>query len=512
MLSPRRWGSLFWALFTLGSLGALAMFWQRLSSVLHCWHWNIAEGREGPGIYALWRVLHGYPLYEWPNRPPYSLTLYNFGFYHFYAAVMRLFGVNDESLLIAPRFLTLLASPLGALLFARLAWSLAPARTSGGRIALGALSFGIWFGTQLFAWWPLGIRPDLWALLTELAAVALVLRGLESDSPLTFLLASLVFFLAWSLKQSALLSLLGSLAAVFVLKRRWPELLALGAPCSLLIGLCLAFGGERYRVCLLVAPAISRFHLKLLFEVLSRALPQNAWHFGFAPLALLLEARSGLRAAWQRRALTERAVLIIGLIALVFGAAGLGREGANKNYLFDAYVLGTLASWAALVRFLEAPSPPRVPLVLAAALLVPWTVFPFAQLAMPNVLGRVDLCSAEQKPTLDALAQTLARLPKPLYSSDDIRSQPWRATDNRYPAVVLDITWAAIGVRDGFLPPGFPDPWLAEQHFASAYVLDGDPLIATWRAHGGTCSDLPELVQGRKAVICRLPYATASQR
>src|SRR3954462_11344141 len=110
----RRPARLYWALFVSSGVGALAVFYLRASSVLRCWHWEITDGREGPGIYALWRVLHGYPLYEWPHRPPYSLTLYNFGFYYFYAGVMRLLGVNDEGLLLAPRALTLLAAGLGA--------------------------------------------------------------------------------------------------------------------------------------------------------------------------------------------------------------------------------------------------------------------------------------------------------------------------------------------------------------------------------------------------------------
>ncbi len=509
MLLLRRPERPVWALLTLAGLADLVVFWRRFTSLFGCWHWEATEGREGPGIYAIWRLLHGYPLYEWPNRPPYTLTLYNFGFYHFYAAVMRVFGVNDEALLVAPRVLTLLAALLGGVLFARLAWSLAPVRGLSGKVAFGALCASVWFSTQLLAWWPFAIRPDLWALVVSLAGVGLVLRALESASAARFASASLVFFAAWCLKQSAVLSFLGSLAAVLLLTRK-PRLLAcLALPFACLAGLCLLLGGERYRLALLGAPALSRFRPGLLLEVASRALPQNLWMFGFAPLAFAVEARSGILIAWQRRSLAERALLVIGVVAVAFGILGLGREGANKNYLFEGYVVSALAAWVTLVRLLEQSRPPAL-LVLAAVLLVPWTLFPVAQILRPNHFGRTELCSEGSMSAHVALSTTVAHLPKPLYADHDILSQPWRSTDDHYPAIVLDGGWTSIAMREGFVPGGFLDAWLAEAHYASALVPDGTPLIAAWRARGITCSDFPELVEGVKFVVCRLPYAAAA--
>lgn len=507
----RRPARLYWALLVTSALGALVVFYLRASSLLRCWHWEITDGREGPGIYALWRVLHGYPLYEWPHRPPYSLTLYNFGFYYFYAGVMRVLGVNDEGLLLAPRALTLLAAGLGAALFARLAWLYAPARGPGAKVALGAFSFCVWFGTQFLSWWPFDIRPDLWALLIGLAGVGLVLRGLARESLWTFVAASLVFWCAWAVKQSAILSFLGSLSAVFVLKRSFRQLSALAVPFAVLTALSLLLGGERYRFSILVAPAISRYRFSIWLEVLSRALPQNAWLFGFAPCVFLLDARRGFAAAWRRRPEAEQALLVIGAVAVGLGIAGLGREGANKNYLFDGYVTSALAGWLTLVRLLETEAAPREALLLGATLLTPWALFPFAQLAWPGRLGRIELCTAAGVPELARAANAVSRLPRPLYADHDVFSQPWRSTDNHYPAVVLDGTWSGIAVREGLAPHDFLDAWLAERHFATALVPAGVPQIETFRARGAACSDLPDLVSGIKFVVCRLPYAASGR-
>jgi hypothetical protein len=62
---------------------------------------------EGPGLYAMWKLRHGFPLYEWPTQPYFSLTLYNALFYKVYAAVFTLLRTPDAATPIVGRFVTL---------------------------------------------------------------------------------------------------------------------------------------------------------------------------------------------------------------------------------------------------------------------------------------------------------------------------------------------------------------------------------------------------------------------
>jgi len=80
-----------WALLIAAAVGALFVYATRVSSWQSCWRWAITEGREGQTIYAIWRVVHGAPLYTPPNEEPYSLTYLNFGFYWAYGAICRAF-------------------------------------------------------------------------------------------------------------------------------------------------------------------------------------------------------------------------------------------------------------------------------------------------------------------------------------------------------------------------------------------------------------------------------------
>src|SRR5215831_17686727 len=69
---------------------------------------------EGPVLYALWKVQHGHPLYEWPTRPVFTLTLYNFLFYETYAVATRMLHAFDGGTIVAARFVTLAVAAGGA--------------------------------------------------------------------------------------------------------------------------------------------------------------------------------------------------------------------------------------------------------------------------------------------------------------------------------------------------------------------------------------------------------------
>ena len=50
---------------------------------------------DGPPTYGVWKVQNGSPLYVRSDREPYSITLYNYGFYHLHRHVL---WVHDECL------------------------------------------------------------------------------------------------------------------------------------------------------------------------------------------------------------------------------------------------------------------------------------------------------------------------------------------------------------------------------------------------------------------------------
>jgi hypothetical protein len=490
-------------LLLLAAVGAAAVLAVRLSSWSNCWRGSITEGREAPAIYGIWRVLHGYPLYEWPTRPPYSLTLYNFGFYRVYALVARLLGADGEGLLGTPRAFTLLGGALGAVVFVRLAARLAPPKDRLGWAALVGFSFTLWFGTQFTSWWSFSLRPDLWAATLALLALSCALPGILERRRALLVTASLIFFVAWTFKQSSVWTFAGSVVGA-VLLGELGAALALALPCFVACACALLLGGAAYRFNIVHAPAASAWRLSLLSGVLFRTVPQNLGIFLALPLALGA-AKEPIRVTFLKWLPGERLIAVAAAVAVVAGSLALGREGSNKNHLLEGYLLSGLATWCLIQRLPELGSfKAWAPGALLVGL-VPYALMPLLQLRRPNALGRIVLCTRQDAAELQALAAAVDRLPKPLYSDDEILSLPWHSSDNRYPALVLDGTWFGLARREGVMSKEFPFDALASGRFGSTLFAAGHPDLETLEQRGVPCAPLGPAPFGIHYVGCTLP-------
>jgi hypothetical protein len=483
------------------ALGAALVLWTRLTSWASCWRWTITEGREGPHIYAVWRVAHGAPLYEWPDREPYSVTFMNFGFYGSYGVVARALGADDETLLWAARLFTLFGALVGATLFVLTAKRLARPRGSLEWGALGALAFVVWFGTQFIAWWSLSIRPDIGAVAFALGGLCVALPGIAGAASGRLVVASLLFFLAWSFKQSCILSFLGCAASALVVARSFRAVLALVVPFFTLVAASLVVGGEVYRYNTLIVPANGTWRFDLMTDVLSRALPQNPWIFGFFPLALLVFWSDTGRRTWSGLPAEVKTLAIVVVTSVTLGSLALGREGSNKNHLFEGYISSALASFWVLHRLAWFESRPRL-LAMGLVALVPLVAFPVAQLALPNRLGRTVLCTQHDSAELEKLASAIRELPKPLHTDDDIFALPWNSNDNRYPTIVVDPTWYGIAKREGHVSPDFPLKLFAPPRFRTVVQFKGHPELEALHARGSACRVLPARWFGLEYVAC----------
>lgn len=491
----------------LAACGAAGVLIARLSSWSKCWRWAITEGREGPVLYALWRVLRGLPLYEPPLREPYSVTFYNYGFYEAYAFVLRALGANDERLLSAPRAISLAGSLCGAVLFVLLGARLARPAQRRQWLVLGSIASVVWFGSQFVSWWSFAVRPDVWAAAMALGGLYLVVVALDETRLGRLAVASLLFACAWSFKQSTVWTFAGSLLGVTLLERRVARSLALLAPFALIVAVSIYVGGSVYRDNVLAAPALSRWHWSLVVGILSRALPQNAFIFGFWLLVFAWECRGGARNAWARLAPADRLLIFVVLTTCVFGSFAFGREGSNKNHLLEGYVACSLASWSALGR-LPAAAPSWVGLlgVLAA---LPLVGLPLLQLGAvvgvvpDNRFGRTTFCNDTDARALAELEKTIAGLPHPLFVDDDVFSQPWHTTGDRYPALVLDGGWYGIARREHLLPADFPRSVLLERGYRAAVFPVPNPVVDAFVAHGARCTELPPHPFGFTFADCR---------
>ena len=404
-----------------------------LIRLLNVWHYGALfcpTGGESLMIYSIWKGMHHLAVYQWPFSFPFSLSLYNYLFYATYAGALRLMGASDASIPVWGRLLTSAFAVVGALA----QWKLVQKHLNlrGARSALSLLfALGLWFGTSMIQWWALAVRPDL-------AAAALVMIALWAIVRLPrfgFAIAGIFFYLAWSFKESVILTLVG--VCLFLLfQRRWRDLSALAAVFAVLTAITLLLGTPEYRFSILIAPQMVRgfaFSLPWILRALVTGLTAVGLNlYWVAAPFVLLRASGGVR----RADTSVRLLATVFAVALVVGLAGMGKVGGTSNYLFEAF-----AACSTLLQLAVFSVPGR----LVTALLLFGCIQPAVQLAgvaigyhHPGKKEMVPIATAAEYADAVALHNRLANLKKPIFTTDGVFALPWNSTENAAPAMIID--------------------------------------------------------------------------
>jgi len=377
--------------------------------------------------YAVWKGMHHLPVYQWPLSYPFSLTLYNFLTYKLYAFVLSSIGAWDGGILIWGRYLTALFAVVGALAQWRFMQDRLHLR--GPRSLLSLLfALGMWISTSMMHYWALTLRPDLPAVAMVMVALWLVVR----EPRFGFALAAVFFYLGWAFKQSAVITLV-VVCLWLLLHKRWRPLLILVSAFFALTAATLLLGTAAYRFNVLTAPRLihSAFAIPVLWRAAYRPVFTNLYWLA-APLALLLAAGA------RRMDSAVRLATLLLVLALAGGLSGMGTSGGAENYLFEAFVAGSILFQIAVF---------SVPTRLVTSLLLVGCVQPALQLAViplgRDMFGTVRLANASQYANAKSVQARLASLKKPIFTSDQTFSLPWFSSDDQAPALVIDYLFQA---------------------------------------------------------------------
>jgi hypothetical protein len=429
---------------------------------------------ESPMIDSVWRVMNHRTLYPWPFAPPFSLTLYNYLFYHFYAAVLGLIGAVNSGILTWGRQLTVLFALAGALAQWRLVRRLLGLRGAASGLSL-AFALGLWLCTSLIKYWALVIRPDMAAAALVMIALWVIAR----QPRFCFAYAGLLFYLAWAFKQSVVLTLV-ALCLWLVWQKRGRDLALVAGVFAALVAATLLLGPPEYRFSILVAPRMVTgftFGLKWILHTLGSGLTAVGLNLFWvaAPLILsksnnsvilnhsnnsviLSEAQRSRRTCisvspqngWQSTPLSslelKSLLTVVFLFSLLFGLAGMGKVGATSNYLFEAFIAGSTLLQIAVF---------TVPGRLVTALVLFGCVQPAVQIVgtaagfhHQGKRDRVPIATAAEFAQAAALRDRLATMPKPIFTTDEAFQLPWISTDGA-PAFTFDPNFqAAARSRD----------------------------------------------------------------
>ena len=381
----------------------------------------LTSGYETEIIFALWRAVHGQPVYADTTRIPYASAYFNWFFYAGYSVpvgvAVRLGG--DAAIIpLAGRLTTAAGSLAGA---AALFWFLRLV-LAGQKLIAAALATFVFFG-PLVGWWSHTLRPDVWALTFETGAVLVLLLGHRSHPLRSALLAGLLFYAAWSCKQTYFFGLGGSLCFL-CWRRQWLPAALLAVVSVCLWAITFALLGSGYREAFRGTVANNVYYLALGLEFLRDMFVKSA------PLWLLLSGAFLLRPKTSRTPAASplaRDTLALGTFGLLIAAplafAASCKLGASAYYYFTTLLMLSLVA-AGLIATLACTRLVLASLGLAAGL---------QGLVLSGHVGKIDL--ADQTRELAAVWSVWQHQPEPRFASYTSLNLPWLNTNS--PPLVL---------------------------------------------------------------------------
>lgn len=481
-------------------------FGVRLWFVVASGPYAATTGFEEFCLYNIWKAAHGLPLYEWPQKPPFLLTSYNVGFYTLYGVWARLWGALDERLVLCTRLLTTLAAVVAAGVQSRLVRRVTDPKHWLAAWALG-FCFVFWFGVTCGPWTTVTTRPDVGAVVLSLGGLAFALRAHDRCRWYDWAIASVLYFGAWSFKQSVVWIFAGTLLYAAWTRLKWPHVLALVAPFALLSAGVIWTSGESYRYNVFVVPGIYRWFPGQSFALLGKLvfLSPFFWIFGVVALVrAFLGARRSVAPDSDGVESRRRMLAIVALPPLGFGVVQLALHGSGGNNILEAAVLLAALAIAAWLEWLSNDAA-SVRLRIGAVLLLMMLPYPLAHLVqaargIPSTqihgvsIGNATKLNRTQLEQRRKFAAWMQTLPKPIWIRDAMLQMPWFANDNRYPAFPLDPefvgdAWEKHRIEDG----GFPG-LIRQRRFAALLLrpgLDG-ALMAVARNVGYVEAPVPQ--------------------
>jgi hypothetical protein len=380
------------------------------------------SGCEEESFFAVWRKIHGRPVYGDVTEPPYASASFNWLFYATYGTILRpLVKVGGDSLLpLAGHWLTAIFAVLGA---AGCTWASVRGQASAATRLAGAAIGSLLFLGPLVGWWGVTLRPDVAALLAELAGVLAFLYWHRTHPGRAVAAAVLAFYLAWAFKPTVLGAFF-AVAAFLLAHRRWREAAFFGGATVALWLLTLVIGGPVYRAALLATATNNAFSVPVGVANLWSVLLALAPLLGGLPwwLGALRRHRP-----WRQRSLAHDALVLstLGLLVVIaiFSAAA-AKIGASRNYFFTAGLLLTVGTVLGVWPLQRTRLAPALACVLT---LIMQGGF------LAGLWGTLSLrANAEQ---LAARWAVFQRQPEPRFSDDLRLNLPW--LNQQSPPLVL---------------------------------------------------------------------------
>jgi hypothetical protein len=462
------------------------VFCVRLFSVITFGSLFTSTGIEEAPIYSVWKVVHQDPLYESPLSGYYGLGLYNWLFYTLYGSLIRSMGLDGSALILAGRLITLAFTVLGCVGFRLVLSRVAPRLTPAWAWMLSVL---VWADAGEAGWWQVSVRPDFAALAAATWAFWFWIGAIRDGRTRLALAASLLFYAAWSFKQTTVL-LFVACCLVVLLAQRWKVgFAALAIPFGVLVAATFVVGGHNYYLNTIYAPSINAFVAEGGIAEIARALLASPflWIGGIVGFSALLSGKVVIGGRGPFGSPIAQALLLGYLLTIVGDCLGICRSGSVRNTLFEAFLVSAVLTCVVVSDILIERIPPMSGRVwnkiLLTAALANVMILGGRLCSIPG-LGRLMLASRDEFSSRLSLATFMNSMPSPVFIREGILSLPWHANKNNYPAIMDDFLFYEAALRRGALTEYPVQQLIASHHFHTLLVTQQDPAFG-WALEAG---------------------------
>lgn len=442
---------LFFIISSLFLLNLIILF-MRYTSLIEYGDINFTSGVEGPGIFNIWKVINNYQLYTDPNKFPFNIAIYNYLFYYFYGYSLKLFEFNSTDIMIWGRIITFSFSIVGYYFHSKLLLFITNTRNYSYQFFfIILLTFLLWFGTGSTSWWVLTIRPDIPAAALTITGLYLFITKYEKSLIYLFY-SSILFYFAWSFKQSYISVYIGILLFLF-LKFHFSKLIMFTVPFISLCIITIYIGGNQY-ISNLLATSGHQLYINILADNFFQTLALNPFFWGFFPFVIII--RSSFKKQFKLSNITNNELLfiILAITTLLFTAIFASKIGSSKNHFFESFLIFGSLSIYYLIEFFDIKQLNRtykykVTFTIITILILSQFILPLLQITYPNKYGKQQLIVKNEFIKLNNFYEFIETLPKPIFSNDNIIALPWNAGTDITNSAVLDYPHYFISLSKG---------------------------------------------------------------
>ena len=227
-------------IFGLGALSGLILLLLRAYQVISFneIHHVVTSGFEEESLFAMWKYLHGIPIYSDPHQIPFAASYFNWLFYSLYgsfiSATVNLFGLDEAWIPTIGRCITLCVVAIGFCVNYQLFTSKKVNTHPLPFLLAISLSAVLWLG-PLIGFWAMTVRPDVIALFFDLCAVFYLLKYLPTHILVGVVSAALWCYLSWACKQVNIVMPV-AIGLFLLVEKRWQAFILF----SVLLGSCYA--------------------------------------------------------------------------------------------------------------------------------------------------------------------------------------------------------------------------------------------------------------------------------